>query len=140
MPRPSRLAALLGLLAIASLTAGPALAQSPVPYRLSKEEQALDCKKLTGRMQVRILQIRDFNQHSPQTSIGSRLMQQAVTPIFGGTTIGASPSADHARDRAMLEAYNRRLAEKQCKTFDLDKELKPQPIQSTPRPIETKKN
>ena len=29
------------------------------PYQLSKEELALDCKKLTGRMQVRILPVRD---------------------------------------------------------------------------------
>jgi hypothetical protein len=33
----------------------------------------------------------------------------------------------------MLYAYNRQLAAKKCKTFDLDAELRPQPVQHTPR-------
>lgn len=108
-------------------------------YELSKDELALDCKKLTGRMQVRILQIRD-NAERKQTSAVSRLAQQVVTPIYGGTQRGADPDADYRRDLAMLQAYNRRLAANKCKTFDLDAELKPQPVQHTPRPTDPKQN
>ena len=91
-------------------------------YKLSKEELAFDCHKLTGRMRVRILQVRN-SPETPRTSEIGRTMQSAATPIFGGTRRGLDPTAENARDRAMLYAYNQRLAEKKCRTIDLDKEL-----------------
>jgi hypothetical protein len=103
-------------------------------YQLTKEEQGLDCKKLTGRMQVRILQARDASTRSTG-SLAARTMQTAVTPVMGGTTRGASPSADNARDRAVLEAMNKQLAAKDCATFDLDNELQPRAMRDTPQPI-----
>ena len=39
----------------------PTTSQAPPSYQLSEKELGLKCKDLTGRMQVRILQIRDYN-------------------------------------------------------------------------------
>jgi hypothetical protein len=48
-----------------------------------------------------------------------------MSALTGGTEAGASLGADIARERARLEAFNRRLAEKQSKTIDLEAELNP---------------
>jgi hypothetical protein len=107
------------------------------PYPLTKEELALDCKKLTGRMQVRILQVRDSSVRGGGSTL-ARTTQSAVIPVFGGTSRGADPAADFARDRAYLEALNKQLATKNCATFDLDSELQPRSIRDTPTPIPKK--
>lgn len=103
-------------------------------YTLNAEEQALDCKKLTGRMQVRILQVRDYEAHNTPSS-ASHVIQSAVVMAGSGATRGLNPSADHARDRAQLDAYNQRLAALNCKTFNLDDELRPKAITATPTPV-----
>jgi len=108
-------------------------------YELTQAELALDCRKLTGRMQLRILQVRDYAERK-KTSEVSRLAQQALTPIYGGTRSGADPESEYRRDVAMLQTYNRQLAAKKCRTFDLEAELKSQPIQHTPRPLSPKQN
>jgi hypothetical protein len=100
-------------------------------YVLSPEELALSCRKLAGRTLVRILQIRDY-EISRSGSVAAQHIQKAAVPIFGGTERGADPDADYRRDRAIVEAYNRRLAEKGCKTFDLVKELQPKPAAESP--------
>ncbi len=61
-------------------------------------------------------------------------MQSLTTPIFGGTKEGVDPDGQYRKDRAMLEAYNRQLAVKQCKTFDLDAELAIKSTDVTPAP------
>jgi hypothetical protein len=126
-------AVLLG--ACASQTASIAPPASPVAetvtrlpsgggYTLTAEEASLDCRKLSGRMAVRIVQIRDFQTRTQTTSL-SRGLQTAAKPAFGGSGEGSDPYARYARDRAQLEAYNQRLAEKNCANFDLDAELAP---------------
>jgi hypothetical protein len=107
-------------------------------YELSADELKLDCKRLTGRMQIRILQIRDRTVETG-TSVASQAMQSAFAPLVGGSMRGADPAAEHARDLAQLEAYNRRLAEKGCRTFDLAAELRPKPVSETPRPLPKEK-
>ena len=133
-------AACLSLTACASTTepapeavAPTATVSSVATYNLNEEELALDCKRLTGRMQVRILQIRDYDTSTKGTMF-SRLLQSATTTIIGGTKEGASPSDRYVHDRAVLEAYNRQLAAKGCPMFDLDAELKPKPVNETPAP------
>lgn len=101
-------------------------------YVLSASELALNCHKLAGRTLVRILQIRDY-ELTRKGSLAARGLQKVVTPVFGGTERGADPDADYRRDRAMVEAYNRRLAEKGCKSFDLVKELQPKPAAESPK-------
>jgi len=93
-------------------------------YALTPEELALDCRKLTGRMAVRIVQIRDFQSRTQATSL-SRGFQAAAKPVYGGSGEGSNPEGRYARDRAQLAAYNERLAEKKCANFDLDAELAP---------------
>jgi hypothetical protein len=107
--------------------------QQGVEYVLSAQELKLSCRKLTGRMQVRILQIRDHEQRV-RPSVTSRLAQQAATSLYGGPRHGIDPDAEYRRDRAMLEAYNRQLAVKRCETFDLDAELTPKSVRDTPTP------
>lgn len=101
-------------------------------YVLSASELALNCRKLAGRTLVRILQIRDY-ELTRKGSFAAQGLQKVVTPVFGGTERGADPDADYRRDRAMVEAYNRRLAEKGCKSFDLVKELQPKPAAESPK-------
>ena len=97
----------------------------------SKTEPELDCKKLTGRMQIRILEIRDFNERSQSTGL-SRVLQSGVAAVTGGSTAGTDPSGQYATDRSMLDAYNKQLAAKGCKTYDLEAELKPKDFKETP--------
>ncbi len=103
-----------------------ATADAGATYQLSPQELGYSCKKLKGVMQVRILQVRSYDPRN-NASVAARGLQGAATPIFGGTTVGIDPARQHRQDLAMLKAYNRRLAEKKCKTFDLDAELKKSP-------------
>lgn len=91
---------------------------------MKPDELALNCKKLTGRMAVRIVQIRDY-QSRHQTTALSRTIQSTTTSVMGGSKEGTDPVGRYARDRAQLEAYNQRLAEKNCANFDLNAELDP---------------
>lgn len=118
-------------------TAQPASNTAVAGYQLSAQEFAYDCKKLTGVMQVRILQMRGYETREKTTSV-SRTMQSISTPIFGGSKEGIDPDGQYRRDRAMLDAYNARLAEKGCKTFDVDAELHKTDPHDTPRPLNTK--
>jgi len=98
----------------------------PVPpppgYQLTPDELAYDCRKLTGLMQIRILQVRGYDSER-QASTASRSLQSLTKPIFGGSKEGMDPDGQYQRDVAMLRAYNYRLATKSCKTFDLAAEL-----------------
>ncbi|HWK38531.1 MAG TPA: hypothetical protein VNR88_06415 [Hyphomicrobium sp.] len=91
-------------------------------YQLSVAELGYDCRKLTGLMQVRILQMRGYENRRHPSAV-ARNAQSIATPIFGGTKEGIDPDGQYQRDRAMLEAYNQRLALKDCKTFDIAAEL-----------------
>ena len=104
---------------------------SKVTYQLTADEQALECKKLTGRMQIRILEIRDYNERTRATLL-ARALQDGSTAVFGGPKAGVDPDSTYARDRATLEAYNAQLAAKGCKTYDLESELQPHDVRVTP--------
>jgi len=102
-------------------------------YPLSAEELKYDCRKLTGTMQIRILQVRGYDSRK-KASMAARGMQSLATPIFGGTKEGLDPDAQYRKDLAMLQAYNQQLAAKKCKTFDLDAELSTTATDVTPAP------
>jgi hypothetical protein len=102
-------------------------------YPLSAEELKYDCRKLTGTMQIRILQVRGYDSRK-KASMAARGMQSLATPIFGGTKEGLDPDAQYRKDLAMLQAYNQQLAAKKCKTFDLDAELSATATDVTPTP------
>ncbi|MEZ5851811.1 MAG: hypothetical protein R3D68_14295 [Hyphomicrobiaceae bacterium] len=93
-------------------------------YALSKQETELDCKRLTGGITVKILQMRDRENRKSASSLSTSL-QTAVRPAVGGTTYAVDLDADYRRDRKRLEALNARLIEKKCKSFDIDAQLKP---------------
>lgn len=146
--KPFAAATVAGLLLCACASQGPALTTSslaPQPgsassgtsgqtvsrlpaaagYRLSQTERNLDCRTLTGRMAVRIVQLRDYH-HRVRTSAVSRGMQSVVSPFVGnGLATGTDPDGRYARDRAQLAAYNDLLAHKECANFDLEAELNP---------------
>ena len=113
--------------------AASATSVPPPGYLLSADELDYDCKKLTGRMQVRILEIRDYDERTRST-LASRALHSAVTGILGGTDAGKDPDGTVAKDRAMLIAYNKQLVAKGCKSFDLEAELKPKDVKVTPTP------
>jgi hypothetical protein len=105
-------------------------------YQLSDEEKKYDCKRLTGKMQVRILQMRGYDTRAKASTM-ARTTQAVATPIFGGTKEGLDRDGQYRKDRAMLEAYNQQLADKKCKTFNIEAELG-KTDGSTPAPIPTK--
>lgn len=91
-------------------------------YALSQEEQSLDCRKLTGRIHIRIAHMRDAAKRG-NVSLLSRGLQTVVTPVFGGTNYGLNPAVQARRDRAQIDAYNRLLVAKECKPVDVEAEL-----------------
>jgi hypothetical protein len=91
-------------------------------YQLSADEQKLSCKQITGRMQVRILQVRDYNERTRSSQV-SRGIQSALASTFGNSSKGVDPDGAHAADLKTLRAYNQLLVAKGCKSYDLDREL-----------------
>jgi hypothetical protein len=103
-------------------------------YQMTPAELALDCKKLTGKMQLRILMIRDQNERL-NPSKTAQVTQKIMAPVFGGSSYGSNVADDAKRDRAWLEAYNAQLATKNCPTYNLDEELQPRSVRDTPTPV-----
>ena len=125
-----------------SAPAGPASVAAIAPaasgYKLTAAEEKLDCPKLTGQMKVRIANMRaTFDRRTGSDT--SRAAQSVVTPVFGGPKRGADPEADLALDRAKLEAFTRRLADKKCKALDIDAELKGEAAPAAPAKAVPKK-
>lgn len=99
---------------------------------LSEEEKGLDCRRLTGRMQVRLLSIRG-EEYKVQPSAASESMRTATSTALG-TSTAKNAEARAQNDRPILDAYNKRLFELGCPSFDLDKELQARPSAPTPYP------
>jgi hypothetical protein len=93
-------------------------------YQLSETERKFDCKRLTGTMYIIIARLHDVKNSKSPSALAS-FTQSTLVPLAGGTEAGATLEGDIARERARLEAFNRRLAEMKCKTLDLDAELNP---------------
>ena len=108
---------------ISAATASTTSDAAAPAYVLSDEEKSVDCKRLTGRMKIRIMQLRDEASRVRTTELSRSL--QSATSKFIGSSAGSDPDGDHRRDMGMLEAYNGQLAAKGCKTLDLSTELKP---------------
>jgi hypothetical protein len=91
-------------------------------YEMSAAEKAMDCKRLTGSMQIVIARLRDpYVRMEPSAAAAGS--QKAVTPVFGGSALSADRDAVYARERAKLDAYNAELGAKNCKTLDIEAEL-----------------
>lgn len=99
-------------------------------YSLSEEELKLDCRKLTGRTQVRIMASRGADLKDAP-SAASQTFGFLANSLLGSNYNSVSQMSN---DRLILEAYNKRLGELGCKSFDLDKELANRPSAPTPEP------
>lgn len=103
---------------------------------LTPDEMKLDCKKLAGRMQIRIMQLRAERGRDNPSAVAKSL-QTVAKPVYGGTVYGRDPVTQASRDRAWLESGNKQLAAKNCRTFDLDAELK-KPASDPPPALQPK--
>ena len=101
-------------------------------YELSELDKARDCKRTLGSMQLIITRLKDPVFRAEPSTVSSSL-QTGSAAIAGGSARGADRQAEYARERARLEAYNRLLASKNCKTMDIDAELAKPPEQTGKR-------
>jgi hypothetical protein len=92
-------------------------------YQAPIDNKKLNCKQLSGRTQVLILQLRGVGERK-QASGFSRGLQTIFSSTVGTTATGRDPDGQHAADLKRLQDYNQRLAASGCKSFDLDYELK----------------
>ena len=91
-------------------------------YEMSATEKAMDCKRLTGSMQIVMARLRDPYVRMEPSAVAAGA-QKTVAPAYGGSALTADRQAVYARERAKLEAYNAELAAKGCATLDIDAEL-----------------
>jgi hypothetical protein len=117
------------LIALGAALPSAALAkkQAPVP------DDKLNCKQITGRMQVRIMEIRGHGERQ-QASSFSRGLQSGFVATFGNLAHGVDPEGTYAADLKMLSDYNQRLVAMGCKSYDLDFELNQKDMNETPMP------
>ena len=87
-------------------------------YIPSADEKSQDCRRIRGKMGVRIVQLQ-------RTGIvrDSSVLSRKFSGYFGSAKQGLDAAQARKRDRAILRAYNKLLADKGCRTVDLDKEL-----------------
>jgi hypothetical protein len=95
-------------------------------YHLSDYEKALDCKRITGSMHIIIARLRDAQGRARPSQLAIAT-HQTVAPMIKGSTRGADGDSELTRERSRLAAYNRHLAEKNCKTIDIEAELRRPP-------------
>ena len=91
-------------------------------YALSQTEKERDCKRTLGSMQITIARLKDPGFRNEPSAVSSTI-QSGTAALTGGSGRGADRQAEYARERARLDAYNRLLASKNCKTLDIDVEL-----------------
>jgi hypothetical protein len=91
-------------------------------YEMSAAEKGMDCKRLTGSIQITISRLKDPLVRQEASAMSSAA-QTLSTPLYGGSTKAGDRQAIYARERAKLEAYNAELAAKGCKTVDIEAEL-----------------
>ncbi|MGD9671237.1 MAG: hypothetical protein AB7U75_19685 [Hyphomicrobiaceae bacterium] len=104
---------------------------------LTQQEARLDCKRLAGQIQIRILEYRGGGAKG-QSSGAAQGLQSAMVPIFGGSQHGADAAGDKSRDIAKLDAMNQILISRNCPHYDLATEMKMDQTARTPRLIRVK--
>jgi hypothetical protein len=125
--RPTALFILLSL-AMALPSAAHAKKQKP-----DTPDDKLNCKQISGRMQVRILQLRGFEDRKQASGL-ARGIQSGMAATFGNLSHGTDPQGAYAEDIKSLHAYNQRLVAMGCKSYDLESELKKTDPLETPAP------
>jgi hypothetical protein len=92
-------------------------------YQAPADDKKLNCKQLSGRVQVLILQLRGYGDRKQASGL-ARGLQSAFSATVGTTATGADPAGEHAADLKRLQDYNQRLVASGCNSYDLDYELK----------------
>jgi hypothetical protein len=108
-------------------------------YQLSEAELKLECKKLNGRINMRLLHLRAEYADTSQPTGASQALQVVTNPatklFFGGASnYGTDRAGQLARDRAVVDAYNAQLVTKNCPSYDIAAELKKKPSDPPPSP------
>ncbi|MBS0253148.1 MAG: hypothetical protein JSR78_18975 [Proteobacteria bacterium] len=119
---------LLIALAIAMPSAADAKKKKP-----DAPEDKLNCKQLTGRIQVKIMEMRGFGDRK-QASILARGIQSGFAATFGNGSHGVDPNGEYQSELSTLHQYNQRLVTLGCKSYDLDAELNKRDIDDIPAP------
>lgn len=101
-------------------------------YVLTDEEKRYDCRKLSSRIQIGILRLRDAHLRPPPSAV-SEVGKQVSTIISPQLKYKGLPTASEERMR--LDAYNKALAEKRCRTFDIDGQIKAGSKAAVPTPV-----
>jgi hypothetical protein len=91
-------------------------------YELGEDELAMDCRRMTGSMKITINRLRDAATRKGGTAV-AETAHSFVPLVTQGSTASADRQSSLARERAKLDAYNRQLAARNCKTLDIDAEL-----------------
>jgi hypothetical protein len=94
-------------------------------YSLTEQEQKLDCKQLTGSVRIKILQLRETGARKAPSAVAAQAQQITRDVKYGGSSYGIDLARDRREDLARLETLNRQLAAKNCKSFDLEAQLRP---------------
>lgn len=90
-------------------------------YKLSPEEAELNCKRLAGKVQIRILEFRSGLKPEESSAIARAI--DSANAFAEGSMAGPSVTEAHKKDVAQLYAYNKQLAGKNCRSFDIAKAL-----------------
>ena len=91
-------------------------------YVLTSEELALPCNKLRGRIQLRILEVRDRSKKVQPSAIANSLRWDADTSGIWHEK-GSLSDIGSTHDMAVLTAYNKRLTQLGCQNYDIVTEL-----------------
>lgn len=113
-----------------------------IGYQAPSDDKNLSCKRLSGRVQLLILQLRGYDNQKQASGL-ARGLHSAFAATVGTTRTGSDPEGRHADDIKKLQDYNQRLAAKGCKSYDLDYELKQtdplaSPVPRVPAPKKSK--
>ena len=82
----------------------------------------MDCRRMTGSMKITINRLRDAASRKGGSGL-AEAAHKTMPLITQGSTASADRQTTMSRERAKLDAYNRQLATRNCKTLDIDAEL-----------------
>lgn len=92
-------------------------------YQPPIDDKKMNCKQLSSRVQLLILQLRGYGDRKQASGL-SRGLQSAFAATVGTTATGSDPEGQHSADLKKLQEYNQRLIASGCNSYDLDYELK----------------
>lgn len=98
-------------------------------YALRSEELALPCNKLKGRIQLRVLEVRDRSLKRKPSAVATSMRWASDTAGLWHQQ-GAQSDIGSAQDIAVLTAYNKRLGQMGCPQYNIKNELNPKKSQA----------